>query len=106
MTLSNGHDSIRAALGLEKEFTKHIHAITKACDNDEDFHAADWLITQLLDEQLKGVRHLTGMANELSSLKAENPVLGEWIFDQELGKSKWISFNEIHDILMSSKEHP
>jgi ferritin len=88
VTLTNGHDSIRAALALEREFTKHIHTIAKVCGSDEDFHAADWITTQLLDEQLKGVRQLTGMANELAGLKAENPILGEWIYDQQLGKAK------------------
>lgn len=86
MTLTSGEHSLHAALKLEKEFTKHIHEITKVCDSGDDFHAADWLTTQLLDEQLKGVRHLAGLVNELQVLKAKNQALGEWIFDQQLGK--------------------
>ena len=41
-----------------------------------------------MEEQLKGQRNIAGMANTLQGVLRKQPRLGDWIFDNNLSKSK------------------
>ncbi len=41
-----------------------------------------------MEEQLKGQRNIAGLANTLQGVLRKQPRLGDWIFDNNLSKSK------------------
>lgn len=48
--------------------------------------AADWLTSQMLDEQHRGVRELAGHITQLTKMGHHQPHLAEFMFDLELAK--------------------
>ena len=80
----DGTEALRDALHMEKEVSKSIKDLITICENSEDYYSADWLTGQILDEQLKGQRHLAGLINTLSSFRAKNEHLADWMFDNQL----------------------
>ncbi len=85
---SDGEEALRDALDMEKSVTASIKALVEACDSDElsDFHAADWLSGDWLEEQLQGQRQLAGMVNTMATFRRDHEQLADWMFDQQIKK--------------------
>lgn len=78
----NGLEALTDALNIEKAVTRHINNMVNACEGD--WHAADWLTAEMLDEQHKGVREFTGHISTLTRMMHEQPNLAEFMFDSQL----------------------
>lgn len=74
-----GLEALIAALDTEVGVTKNIRTIIETCE--KDYHLADYLTTDFLDEQYKGQRDLAG---KISTLTKMNNTLGEFLFDKKL----------------------
>ena len=48
--------------------------------------AADWLTEDMLDEQHRGARELAGRISELRRMTAQQPNMGEYLFDLQLAE--------------------
>ncbi|XP_076652746.1 ferritin 1 heavy chain [Halictus rubicundus] len=81
---STGFDALQKALELEKNVTNSIHDIIKTCEEVKDYHLADYLTTDFLDEQYKGQRDLAGKISILSGMNGLGAPLGEFLFDKKL----------------------
>jgi len=80
---TDGEAALRAALKKEEEVTHSIREVIKACEEGtNDFHLADYLTGEYLDEQHKGQRELAEKIATLSKLKKSAPKLGEFLFDK------------------------
>lgn len=80
---TDGESALRAALKKEEEVTHSIRGVIKACeDGSNDFHLADYLTGEYLDEQHKGQRELAEKIATLSKMKKSAPKLGEFLFDK------------------------
>ncbi|XP_058813197.1 ferritin heavy chain-like [Topomyia yanbarensis] len=81
---TDGESSLRAALKKEEEVTHSIRQVIKACEEGtNDFHLADYLTGEYLDEQHKGQRELAEKISTLSKMKKSAPKLGEFLFDKQ-----------------------
>lgn len=82
-TDTTGESALEAALQKEVEVTKSIRGVIKACeDGSNDFHLADYLTGEYLDEQHKGQRELAEKIATLHKMKKSAPKLGEFLFDK------------------------
>ncbi|XP_037076599.1 ferritin subunit-like [Pollicipes pollicipes] len=81
-TWKTGIEALTDALNIEKAVTRHFTNMIKVCELD--WHAADWLTAEMLDEQHKGVREFTGHITTLRKMQLLQPNLAEYMFDQEL----------------------
>lgn len=80
---TNGETALRAALQKEEEVTHSIREVIKACEGGtNDFHLADYLTGEYLDEQHKGQRELAEKIATLTKMKKSAPKLGEFLFDK------------------------
>lgn len=80
---TDGESALRAALKKEEEVTHSIRGVIKACEEgSNDFHLADYLTGEYLDEQHKGQRELAEKISTLSKMKKSAPKLGEFLFDK------------------------
>ena len=52
----------------------------------QDYHVADWLTSNWLDEQLAGQRELAGMINTINNFRRDHEDLADWMFSNSLGK--------------------
>lgn len=77
---TDGESALRAALKKEEEVTHSIREVIKACTND--FHLADYLTGEYLDEQHKGQRELAEKISTLNKMKKSSKKLGEFLFDK------------------------
>lgn len=76
--------ALKAALAKEQEVTKSIRELIKICEEDHnDYHLADYLTGEFLEEQHQGQRDLAGKITMLSKMLKTNPKLGEFIFDKQ-----------------------
>nr|AAL85606.1 ferritin heavy chain-like protein [Aedes aegypti] len=82
-TVTTGESALETALQKEVEVTKSIRGVIKACeDGSNDFHLADYLTGEYLDEQHKGQRELAEKIATLKKMKKSAPKLGEFLFDK------------------------
>lgn len=80
---TDGENALRFALKKEEEVTHSIRGVIKACEEGtNDFHLADYLTGEYLDEQHKGQRELAEKIATLSKMKKSAPKLGEFLFDK------------------------
>lgn len=80
---TDGETALRAALKKEEEVTHSIRGVIKACEEGtNDYHLADYLTGEYLDEQHKGQRELAEKISTLSKMKKSAPKLGEFLFDK------------------------
>lgn len=80
---TDGEAALRFALTKEEEVTHSIRGVIKACEEGtNDFHLADYLTGEYLDEQHKGQRELAEKIATLSKMKKSAPKLGEFLFDK------------------------
>jgi len=79
---SSGLEALRDALRIEKDVTRRFTNMIAACETD--WHAADWLTAEMLEEQHRGVRDFTGHITRLKKMVALQPNLAEYMFDHEL----------------------
>lgn len=80
---TDGETALRSALRKEEEVTQSIRGVIKACEEGtNDFHLADYLTGEYLDEQHKGQRELAEKIATLSKMKKSAPKLGEFLFDK------------------------
>lgn len=80
---TDGESALRAALKKEEEVTHSIRGVIKACEEGtNDFHLADYLIGEYMDEQHKGQRELAEKIATLNKMKRSAPKLGEFLFDK------------------------
>ncbi|XP_057367302.1 ferritin heavy chain-like [Daphnia carinata] len=84
----NSLSALRQALKMEKDVTDSIKKIIDYCADAEDHQLADYLTGDFMEEQLKGQRNIAGLANTLQGVLRKQPRLGDWIFDNNLSKSK------------------
>ncbi|CAG0918330.1 unnamed protein product [Notodromas monacha] len=77
-------ESFRDALDLEKSVTQKIQIVTMACNKVDDFTATDLLTTEFLNEQIQGLRDISGKIATLKSMTTKQPNLGEYLFDLSL----------------------
>lgn len=95
----DGLGGLDLALTLEVLVTKSIKNMIKVCEDDKqvnafdgddvaanDYHMVDWLITDLLDEQLKGQRELAGRITTLQKMKQGYGQIADFLYDKELLK--------------------
>uniref|UniRef100_A0A146LZE4 Ferritin n=1 Tax=Lygus hesperus TaxID=30085 RepID=A0A146LZE4_LYGHE len=102
--VNGGLEALNLALGFEVAVTRSIKRMIKACENDEvlsdkekdlltknegsiasnDYHMVDWLITDLLDEQLKGQRELAGRIATLYKMKDGYGQIADFLYDKKL----------------------
>lgn len=82
----DGEDALRDALAMEKMVTGSIKKLVDVCEADEskDYHAADWLTGEWLEEQLAGQRQLAGMINSLATFRQNHEHLADWMFSNQL----------------------
>ncbi|XP_078036121.1 ferritin 1 heavy chain [Augochlora pura] len=78
-----GLEALETALDKEVAITKNIRDLIEKCE--KDYHLADYLTTDFLDEQYKGQRDLAGKIKTLSKM---NNNLGEFLFDKKLLKGE------------------
>jgi len=78
-------EALRDALTMEKSVTTSMKNMIDLCSQggEDDPHAADWLTSTWLEEQLNGQRHLAGLINTLELFSRDHKDLAEWMFDQE-----------------------
>ena len=83
---SSGEEALRDALAMEKTVSTSVRGMIDSCDGDagSDYHAADWLVTATLDEQLAGQRKLAGLINSLSAFRVDHEDLADWMFSNSL----------------------
>ena len=83
---SDGEEALRDALSMEKAVSASMKQMIDVCDGDEghDYHAADWLTGNWLEEQLNGQRKLAGQINSLSSFRRDHESLAVWMFSNAL----------------------
>lgn len=80
---TDGEAALRAALRKEEEVTHSIRQVIKACEEGtNDFHLADYLTGEYLDEQHKGQRELSEKIATLTKMKKSAPKLAEFLFDK------------------------
>lgn len=80
---TDGEAALRAALRKEEEVTHSIREVIKSCeDGTNDFHLADYLTGEYLDEQHKGQREIAEKIATLNKMKKSAPKLGEFLFDK------------------------
>lgn len=80
---TDGEAALRAALKKEEEVTHSIREVIKACEEGtNDFHLADYLTGEYLDEQHKGQRELAEKIATLTKMKKSAPKLSEFLFDK------------------------
>ncbi|XP_055603149.1 ferritin subunit [Uranotaenia lowii] len=80
---TDGESALRAALQKEEEVTHSIRQVIKACENgSNDYHLADYLTGEYLDEQHKGQRELAEKIATLHKMKKSAPKLAEFLFDK------------------------
>lgn len=80
---ADGEAALRAALKKEEEVTHSIRGVIKACEEgSNDFHLADYLTGEYLDEQHKGQRELAEKISTLNKMKKTSGKLGEFLFDK------------------------
>ena len=79
-------DLSRDALAMEKTVTGAISGLISACESGpvNDYHSADWLTSQWLQEQHEGQRMLAGMINSLNTFRRDHEDLADWMFDQAI----------------------
>jgi len=79
-------EALRDALKMEKAVSGSMKEMIDLCSQggEDDPHAADWLTSTWLEEQLNGQRHLAGLINSLESFSRDHNDLGEWMFDKEI----------------------
>ncbi|BES98971.1 Ferritin-like domain [Nesidiocoris tenuis] len=102
--VKGGLDALNMALKYEVAVTRSIKRMIKACENEEvlsesdklslekdearvapnDYHMVDWLITDLLDEQLRGQRELAGRISTLYKMKEGYGVIADFLYDKKL----------------------
>jgi len=78
----SGLEALTDALNIEKEVTRYFTNMISTCESD--WHAADWLTAEMLDEQHKGVREFAGHITTLRKMQQAQPNLAEYLFDAEL----------------------
>lgn len=80
---TDGETALKYALKKEEEVTHSIRQVIKACEEgSNDFHLADYLTGEYLDEQHKGQRELAEKIATLNKMKKSAPKLGEFLFDK------------------------
>ncbi|XP_043200892.1 ferritin subunit-like [Amphibalanus amphitrite] len=79
---TNVLEGLTDALAIEKAVTRHVSDMINACERD--WHAADWLTAEMLDEQHKGSREFSGHIAKLGRMLVSQPNLAEYMFDKEL----------------------
>merc|ERR1712198_517758 len=79
-------EALRDALKMEKAVSGSMKQMIDLCSQggEDDPHAADWLTSTWLEEQLNGQRHLAGLINSLESFSRDHNELGEWLFAKEI----------------------
>ncbi|XP_076293518.1 ferritin 1 heavy chain [Lasioglossum baleicum] len=85
--LESGVHALEEALKLEAKVTDSIREIIKTCENVHsfnDYHLVDYLTTDFLDEQYKGMRDLAGKISTLNKMMGTHGPLGEFLFDKKL----------------------
>ncbi|XP_073964215.1 ferritin 1 heavy chain [Choristoneura fumiferana] len=83
----SGVDALEQALTMENEVTRSIRTVIAACEDDpefNDYHLADYLTGEFLEEQYKGQRDLAGKATTLKKMLDRHSALGEFLFDKKL----------------------
>jgi len=85
-TWQSASEALRDALDMEKTVTASMKNMIDVCTQVgmDDPHAADWLTSTWLEEQLAGQRQLAGLINSLERFNRDHKELGEWMFDKEL----------------------
>merc|ERR1712168_1493818 len=80
------NEALTDVLKMEKRVTASMKTMIDLCSQggEDDPHAADWLTSTWLEEQLNGQRHLAGLINTLESFSRDHNELGEWMFDKEI----------------------
>uniref|UniRef100_T1DF24 Ferritin n=1 Tax=Psorophora albipes TaxID=869069 RepID=T1DF24_9DIPT len=80
---TDGEAGLRMALQKEEKVTKSIRGVIKVCEGgSNDYHLADYLTGEYLEEQHKGQRELAEKIATLHKMKKESPHLGEYLFDR------------------------
>lgn len=80
---TDGEQALKDALKKEEAVTLSIREVIKACEEGKnDFHLADYLTGEYLDEQHKGQRELAEKISTLHKMKLSAPKLGEFLFDK------------------------
>ncbi len=85
-TWADAEEALRDALDMEKKVSGSIKKLVDVCENFNapDYHAADWLAGQWLEEQLKGQRKLAGLINSLNTFRRDHEELADWMFSNQL----------------------
>ena len=65
-----------------RDTLSHKHTANNVCRSNRQ--AADWLTSEMLDEQHKGTREFSGHITKLGRMSVSQPNLGEYLFDREL----------------------
>jgi len=84
--------ALREALELEASVTRSIRDIIKVCEEPpeekgvvfNDYHLADYLTGEFLEEQYSGQRVLAGHISTLGKLMDTHGPIGEFLFDKRL----------------------
>lgn len=86
--------ALESALKLETSVTESIRQIIIECEAGKnentdittvnDYHLADWLTGEFLEEQYKGQRQLAGMLSTMSKMNPGHAQLSEFMYDKTL----------------------
>uniref|UniRef100_T1DIQ4 Ferritin n=1 Tax=Psorophora albipes TaxID=869069 RepID=T1DIQ4_9DIPT len=80
---TDGEAGLKMALAKEEFVTNSIRGVIKACEaGTNDYHLADYLTGEYLEEQHKGQRELAEKIATLNKMKKSAPSLGEYLFDR------------------------
>lgn len=108
--LTNGHKALECALSMETNVTNHIYTVIRKCESSDcsnikdcrnkattsdpsvyddknvynDYHFADYLTGEFLEEQYKGQREIAGRMKTLEKLTNTHGNIGEFLFDKQL----------------------
>ncbi|KAK0178792.1 hypothetical protein PV327_007643 [Microctonus hyperodae] len=85
--------ALKDALALEAQVTRALREIIQVCEepkdsNFNDYHLADYLTTDFLDEQYKGQRQLAERIATLGKMVHTQGALADFIMDQKLMKGE------------------
>jgi len=89
-TWENGVAALSDALKLEALVTKSIRNVIQVCEGStpatshNDYHLADYLTGDFLEEQYHGQRDLAGKISTLGKMMERHGALGEFMFDKKL----------------------